>query len=220
MQQPYKNKTYTTYDYFVIAIGCLIFAVLFMCYQTCNEPKPVLHGIALKEEFNAAEAQGRYDSLSLVTAKQMDSLEQVIAEVKKNNKQIIIRTKELKDTIYMTADSNQIKITKMLCPSAGDSANLREINYCLADGKQAEELYKNSLNEINALESEVKLNKGLVNEGLENMASKDTLNSVYKNANENLSEGLEKEKHRKKVWRNYSCGATIIATIFALIIAL
>ena len=131
-----------------------------------------------------------------------------------------MKYKNITDTIFITAQQDQLGITKMLCPATGDSVDLKEINYCLASGKQSEELYKNSLSEINALESEVKLNEGLVNEGLQNMASKDTLIGAYKNANENLSEGLEKEKHRKKVWRNYSCGATVIATILALLIAL
>ena len=218
----YQNKNMTPLDWTLIAA-----MVFFMstCYFGCKtyslSKKPDLHALPVApEEFVALHAQKRYDSLSVATAKQMDSLHAVVAESKKKSERIIVKYKNIHDTILITLPVDQIRITKMLCPGTGDSVNLQEINYCLADGKQAQDLYKNSLDEINALEMENKLNEGLVMEGLKNMEAKDTLIDVYKQANDTLGGMVEKEKHQKKAWRNYSFGATVVAVLFSLLIAL
>jgi hypothetical protein len=142
----------------------------------------------------------------------MDSLELIVAESKKKSTKIIVKYKTLRDTIFLTPADSQQAITKMLCPATGDSVNLQEINYCLASGKQHEELYKEVVTEINIKDKELVIQDALIVQGQKTMLSKDTLINTYRVVNGDLTQKVEKEQHRKKVWRNISIGAgTFIA---------
>lgn len=212
------NKPMHLYDWMTIAI--VVFFIL-TCYFGCQTYKlsnssPQNELPAVPQELIAQNAQKRYDSLSFATEKQLDSLKLMVATKKTIGQMIIIKYKTIHDTIESTPEINQQHITKMLCPATGDSINIKEINYCLAEGKQAQDLFRNSVSEIHALELEVKLNEELVVEGVKNMEAKETLNATYREVNGALNEILQKQAHRKKIWRNVSVGS--IVTLIAVVL--
>jgi uncharacterized membrane protein YdfJ with MMPL/SSD domain len=212
-----NNKKLHAYDWMIIAIAFLLLSTCYFGCTTYNlSKKPDLgSGMLLPEQIVAQNAQKRYDSLTVSTDKKLDSLELAVAESKKKSQRIIIKYRNIHDTISITPQENQIQITKMLCPATGDSVNLQEINYCLASGKQSEDLLKNTISEINAKDQELRLNEALVIEGLKNMEAKDSLNDAYKEVNADLDKNLKKQTHRKRVWRSISVGS-----VFALIAAI
>ncbi len=204
-------------DFKLVAVITLSIICTVLLFKSCTTPKSELVDIASKEEIEANNEQKRYDSMTIYVNHYLDSLNAIVVRTKKNTSQIIVKYKTIHDTIMVTPESEQLEITKELCPGTGDTINLKEINYCLADGKKAEDLYKNSLLEIDALESEIELHVELVKEGIKNMESKDLLIDSLEENNLKLTGKLKKETHRKIIWRNVSIG---VLTIVGLIISL
>ncbi len=173
-------------DWALAIIGFMIVALLCIGFKTCTPEPSVVNNTPTKEEINANNAQKAYDALLIISAHQVDSLENIVAESKGAETKIIIRYRTLHDTILLTPTDSQQAITKMLCPATGDSVNLQEINYCLASGKQSEELYKESITQLGAKDKQLAVKDTVIAEGQKNMLAKDTLITAQKEINTTL----------------------------------
>jgi hypothetical protein len=215
--QEYHNKHYTIYDWFIILCVVAVFVCGYMGCKTyqLNNQNTLIGKLLSEKDKEYVDVEKRFDSVRIAAQMKIDSLHKSLAGLNKQKAKVIVKYKNIHDTITLTPLDSQIVITKQLCPGTGDSINLQEINYCLADGKESSEMLAIAEKELALKDGEIAVQNSLINEGLLNSDVKDAYINDLKEVNEKLNLSTQKEKRLKTVWRNSSIG--LLGVLIAII---
>ena len=169
---------------------------------------------------NADKVDHRFDSIIKVMNDTIYVLNTKISVLQSQDRKIVVRYQKIHDTINKTPDINdkQFIFTKLLCPSTGDSIDLKQINLCLEEGNEAINLLPDANKEIALKDSLIKQKDNIINEVYQENDVKETVILKEKSSNDNLTKDVEKQIKRKKFWRNATLITTTIAIVFGIII--
>ncbi len=169
---------------------------------------------------NANIIDNRIDSIIKIKNDSISILNGKLLSLQNNDKKIIKKYIKIHDTISNTPDINsqQFNITKSLCPSTGDSIDLKQINFCLEEGNQAIELFGNAQKELKIKDSILIDKDKVIQEVYQENDVKDGVIVKEKASNDNLNKNLDKQYRRKKFWRNAALVTTTVAIVFGIII--
>lgn len=160
------------------------------------------------------------DSVIIVSEERVRVAEVNVSKIHAKKSLIVKRSDSLVSVIKNTEYKNQFAITKSLCQNTGDSVNLKEINYCLQRGVGQEELYQNSVNEVSEKDMIISSQILIINMkdsiAIKALVFEDEIISE----NMQLTDGLETQTRRKRIWRSVASGAIAVSLALAAIIVL
>jgi len=203
-------------NYVIIALSIICILLCFDDYSLRNIKHLSISELSIKR-MNEVKP---LDSVIIVSKERVRVAEVNISKIHVKKSLIIKKSDSLISVINLTADTSQFTITKSLCQNTGDSVNLKEINYCLQRGVEQEELYQNSVNEVYEKDKIISSQEMIISMkdsiAIKALVFEDEIISE----NMQLTDSLETQTRRKRIWRSISSGAVAVSLVLLAIVVL
>ena len=203
-------------NYVIIALSIICILLCFDDYSLRNVKHLSISELSIKR-MNEVKP---LDSVIIVSKERVRVAEVNISKIHVKKSLIIKKSDSLISVINLTADTSQFTITKSLCQNTGDSVNLKEINYCLQRGVEQEALYQNSVNEVYEKDKIISSQVLIINMkdsiAIKALVFEDEIISE----NMQLTDSLETQTRRKRIWRSISSGAVAVSLVLLAIVVL
>ena len=203
-------------DYVIATLIIILLLVCFDDYRLRNiKPKSIS-----ERSTKMMKEVKPLDSVITVSEESVRVAEVNVSKIHAKKSSIVKKSDSLVNVIKSTEYKDQFAITKSLCQNTGDSVNLKEINYCLQRGAEQEELYQNSVNEVYEKDKIISSQEMIISMkdsiAIKALVFEDEIISE----NMQLTDGLETQTRRKRIWRSVASGAIAVSLVLAAILVL